>query len=119
LMLCQDESTDFIRNFYDFIDLSVVVPSIAINNIRKGWITIDFDELCWNCQLRTSDSLVELITTVGGWHLCLIGELRSNVRARLVEPELASLEICQTRIQVLEGEYSKFRPLQQLRRSEE
>jgi len=38
LMLCQDESTDFMREFYDFIDLSIVVSSIAIDNIRKAVI---------------------------------------------------------------------------------
>ena len=36
---------DFVCDFDDFDDLSIVVSSIAINNIKKRWITIDFDEL--------------------------------------------------------------------------
>ena len=38
-------NTDFICDFDDFVDLSIVVFSIAINNIKKRWIIIDFDEL--------------------------------------------------------------------------
>jgi len=41
----QGESADFMCDFNDFVDLIIVVSSIAINNIKKGWITIDFDKL--------------------------------------------------------------------------
>ena len=43
--------------FDDFVDLSIVVFSIAISNIKKRWITIDFDEL-WSeiVNWRKSDS---------------------------------------------------------------
>ena len=36
---------NFVCDFDDFDDLSIVAPSIAINNIKKRWITIDFDEI--------------------------------------------------------------------------
>ena len=31
--------------FDDFVDLSIVVSSIANNNVRNRWIIRDFDEL--------------------------------------------------------------------------
>ena len=36
---------DFVYDFDDFDDLSIIVSFIAINNIKKRWIIIDFDEL--------------------------------------------------------------------------
>jgi hypothetical protein len=45
LMTWQGESADFMCDFDDFVDLSIVVSSTAINNINKRWITFDFDEL--------------------------------------------------------------------------
>ena len=44
-MMWQGKSVNFMSDFDDFVDLSILVPSTAINNIKKGWITIDFDEL--------------------------------------------------------------------------
>ena len=44
-MTWQGESADFMCDFNDFINLSIVVSSIAINNIKSRWITIDFDKL--------------------------------------------------------------------------
>ena len=35
VMTWQDEGIDFVCDFDDFIDLSIVVFSIAINNIKK------------------------------------------------------------------------------------
>ena len=45
VMIWQDEGIDFVCDFDDFVDLSIVVFFIAINNIKKRWIIIDFDEL--------------------------------------------------------------------------
>jgi len=45
LMTWHHTKHDFICNFDDFDDLNIVVSSIAINNIKKRWITIDFDEI--------------------------------------------------------------------------
>ena len=45
VMTWQDEGIDFVCDFEDFVDLSIVVFSIAINKIKKRWIIIDFDEL--------------------------------------------------------------------------
>ena len=36
---------DSVRDFDDFVDLSIVVYSDAINNIKGRWISSDFDEL--------------------------------------------------------------------------
>jgi hypothetical protein len=44
-MTWHGKSVNFISDFDDFVDLSIVVPSTAINNIKKGWVTVDFDEL--------------------------------------------------------------------------
>jgi len=44
-MTCQDENADFIFDFDDFVDLSIVVSSVAINNIKRRWITLESDEL--------------------------------------------------------------------------
>ena len=44
-MTWQYESADFMFAFDDFVDLSIVVFSIEISNIKKRWITIDFDVL--------------------------------------------------------------------------
>jgi hypothetical protein len=41
----QGKSVDFMRDFNDFVDLSIVVYSDAINNINNRWITFDFNEL--------------------------------------------------------------------------
>jgi hypothetical protein len=41
----RDIKSDFVRDFDGFDDLSTVVSSIAINDIKKRWITIDFDEI--------------------------------------------------------------------------
>ena len=46
VMTWQNEEVDFVSEFHDFVYLSVLVCSSAIRNIKKGWITIDFDELC-------------------------------------------------------------------------
>ena len=35
----------FVCDLDDFVDLSIVVCSSAINNIKDRWITSDFDEL--------------------------------------------------------------------------
>jgi len=45
LMIWLCESADLSCAFDDFVDLSVVVFSIAISNIKRSWITIDFSEL--------------------------------------------------------------------------
>jgi hypothetical protein len=45
LTTCQGESVDFMCDFDDFYDLSIVVYSDVINNIKDRWITSDFDEL--------------------------------------------------------------------------
>ena len=45
LMMWRHIKCDFVCDFDDFDDLSIVVSSISINNIKKRWITIDFDEL--------------------------------------------------------------------------
>jgi len=44
-MTWQDESADLTCDFDDFVNLSIVVCSSAINNIKKRWITTDFNEL--------------------------------------------------------------------------
>jgi hypothetical protein len=44
-MTWQCESVDFMCDFDDFVDFSIVVCSSAINNIKYRWITSDFDEL--------------------------------------------------------------------------
>ena len=45
LMTWQDAEVDSVCDFHDFVDLSIVVYSDAINNIKDRWITSDFDEL--------------------------------------------------------------------------
>ena len=45
-MTWQNKEIDFVCDFDDFVDLSIIVYFSAINNIKKRWITIDFDELC-------------------------------------------------------------------------
>ena len=35
---------DFVCDFHDFVELSLVVYSIAIKSIKNRWITCDFDE---------------------------------------------------------------------------
>ena len=44
LMTWRHIKCDFACDFDDFDDLSIVALSIAINNIKKRWITVDFDE---------------------------------------------------------------------------
>ena len=41
----QSEEYDFVLEFDDFVDLSIIVSSIANNNVRNRWIICDFDEL--------------------------------------------------------------------------
>ena len=36
---------DFVSYFHVFVDLSLVVCSIAIRNIKTRWITCEIDEL--------------------------------------------------------------------------
>jgi hypothetical protein len=36
---------NFILNFHVFVDLSLVVCSIAIKNIKNRWITYEIDEV--------------------------------------------------------------------------
>ena len=36
---------DFVSHFHVFVDLSLVVCSIAIRNIKTRWITCEIDEL--------------------------------------------------------------------------
>ena len=45
LVTWQDEEIDLICGFDDFINLSIIVSSIVINNIKKRWITCNCDEL--------------------------------------------------------------------------
>jgi len=44
-MTWQGERANFICDFDDFVNLSIVVCPSAINNIKKRWITTDFNEL--------------------------------------------------------------------------
>src|SRR5437667_12855543 len=106
--------------FDDFVDLSIVVFSIAISNIKKRWITIDFDEL-WS-----EEKVILAMMNKPAKPRCA-GKTRaaehsppfrrifeystSNVRLRFIIPELESLNIRQTRIQVPEVEYSICRSL--------
>ena len=39
------ENADFMCDFDDFVDLSMIMSSVAINNVKRRWITLDFDEL--------------------------------------------------------------------------
>ena len=41
----QSEECDFVLDFDDFVGLSIVVCSSAINNTKNRWITSDFNEL--------------------------------------------------------------------------
>ena len=45
MMTRQNKEIDFVCDFDDFVDLSIVVCSSAINNIKNRWIPYDFDEL--------------------------------------------------------------------------
>ena len=41
----QNEGIDFVCDFDDFVDLSIIKSFIAIRNTKNKWVTIDFDEL--------------------------------------------------------------------------
>ena len=45
LMMMSTFVNDFVSYFHVFVDLSLVVCSIAIRNIKTRWITCEIDEL--------------------------------------------------------------------------
>ncbi len=54
----QSEEYDFVLEFDDFIDLSIVVSSIANNNVRNRWIICDFNDfsmLIWHFTTSAHD----------------------------------------------------------------
>ena len=53
-------SADFMYAFDAFIDLSIVVFSIVISNIKKRWIIIDFDELWVKLSIKEKTCKIEI-----------------------------------------------------------
>ena len=53
-------------HFDDFINLSIVVCSNAINDIKKKWITIDFNEL-WGEIVIEKKSILGRARHDGKW----------------------------------------------------
>lgn len=79
-------------DFDDFVDLSIIVGSSAINNIKNRWITCDFDDLC---------------SGIIDWKRVILGQAHhdgklpnrvikvkySNIRPRLSKSEPESLNV--------------------------